>query len=304
MRALLLITVLAAMTAWANPKAMLSAGDGKVVLASTYLNSERLQISVSTTDAVFSGLFTFAADARVAAPSNTIGIYLWIPEEGVGDPSVEAFWKASGGDTRRAANFVQLLDRTVGLKVTVGERELKLGSGIYFSTTPYRPPVPLSRQEERLRAIFERNHPMPEPDKLDEPGFCLLTTVFVCDGMLISNRTPVTVNYRQPLARSAGGARFFYMPVFDRVPESISTADTNRYSITFVARGCSLAVTNGTLRATLGSGESVTFSPQRHQPFRALVTGGRNPQGGANGRQPVGPETNRTSAAAASRRSP
>ena len=35
-----------------------------------------------------------------------------------------------------------------------------------------------------------------------------------------------------------------------------------------------------------------------------IASGQANPQGGANGRQPVGSETNRTSAAAASRRSP
>jgi hypothetical protein len=37
---------------------------------------------------------------------------------------------------------------------------------------------------------------------------------------------------------------------------------------------------------------------------KSLARRGPNPQGGANGRQPFGPETNRASAAAASRRSP
>ena len=133
-----------------------------MTLTSAYLNSERLLVSVSPTDAVFSGSFTFAASG--AAPSNSIAIYLWLPEEGVDDPAVEALWKALGRGDLLATNAVQweVLDRTVGLR--------------------------------------------------------------------------------------------------------------------------------------LGSGESATFGPQRHQPFRAIATGRPSPQGGAKERQPLRSETNRASA--------
>jgi hypothetical protein len=44
--------------------------------------------------------------------------------------------------------------------------------------------------------------------------------------------------------------------------------------------------------------------PSQAQGFTCRVAAQFNPQGGANGGQPFGPETNRTSSAAASRRPP
>jgi hypothetical protein len=305
MRALFLIPLVAIATASANPKA--KPIDLSQAVISAYLDSEHVLISMSATDAVFSGSFTFATSP--GWPGGWfVNFYIWFPEDSAGDPTVDAFWKALGRDDLLATNAVQweILHRAVGLSIRLGERELSPGNGIEgFSATHYRRPVPLTPVDERVLATFRRHYPEAvDPDKLDELGFCLLAIQFVDNGSVISNRTPFRVSYRQPLARCAGGARFFYMPVFDGLPRDISTADTNRYSITFVARGCSLAVTNGTQSAILDSEASATFAPERHQPFRATATAGPSAQGRANGRQPGSSETNRTPAAAASRRSP
>ena len=305
MRALFLIPLLAAATASANPKA--KPIDLSQAVISAYLNSEHVLVSMSATHAVFSGSFTFATDQGWRWGC-FVNFYIWFPEDSAGDPAVDAFWKALGRDDLLATNAVQweTLERAVGLSIRLGERELRPGHGIEgVSVSHYRATVLLTPRDEQVRAMFRRQHPMAvEPDRLDEPGFCLLTVQFVDNGSVISNRTPFTLSYRQPLAQCAGGARFFYMPVFDGLPGSISTADTNRYSITFVAQGCSLAITNGTQTGAVDSGGSATFAPQRHEPFRATITAGPNPQGGANGSQPTRAETNRTSAEAASRRLP
>jgi hypothetical protein len=63
-----------------------------------------------------------------------------------------------------------------------------------------------------------------------------------------------------------------------------------------------------TRAGTVGLLQVLSFTDNPHAPkykYKLMQTGSSpNPQGGANGRQPFSSETNRTSAAAASRRSP
>lgn len=311
MRALFLIALLAVSTALANSR-VANRGPGGPALLRAYPNSEHLLVSISAAEAVFSGSFTFVtAHAWRGDFRLFVGLYIWLPEDSAGDPAVEAFWKALGRNDLMTTNGVHLqaLQRAVGLTVRVGDRELKPGKGLdSFFLKHYRPSVPLvpNPDQERVEATFRRRYPTygkPEPEEMEEPGFCLVGVTFVESGTVITNQT-LTVNYRQPLARCAEGGRFFYMPVFTGVPKDFSTTDTNRYSISFAARGCSLTITNGTQAATVSSGQSMTFGLQRHQPFRARATVGPSPQGGANGGQPSGSDTDGTSATAASRRSP
>ena len=313
MRAYLLIAVLAATTACANPKVV-----GPPPL-SAFLDSEKLQVSVTATDAVFGGSFTFATREPLSPPSDSdpwrgarpfaVDVYIWFPEEANGDPIVAEFWRTfrKGDINVLTTNAVgrEVFGRAVGLRVRVGERELRVGSDIAgFWALPYQPP-PNPEAERFISELHKALHePEPRSEQLTEPGFCVLELWFHDDGQMVRNRTPVTMCYRQPLARLGGEGRFFYMPVFANLPDGFSTADTNRYSLTFTTRGCSLAVTNGTQTAFIESGCSAVFAPQIHQPFRAASKPAPNPQGGANGRQPFSSEPNQASAAAASRRSP
>src|SRR5262249_30340621 len=126
----------------------------------------------------------------------------------------------------------------------------------------------------------------PRDEQLTEPGFCLLTLWFRDDGGMVWNRTPMTLSYRQPLARLGGERCFFYMPVFEDLPEGFSTTDTNRYSLTFDAVGCSLAITNGAQTALIGNGCSATFAPEIHQPFRGVSKVAPNQRSGPFGSEP------------------
>ena len=83
------------------------------------------------------------------------------------------------------------------------------------------------------------------------------------------------------------------------------STDTNVYSITLeAAPECELAITYGSQHFNVGSGGSLTLVPKHFQAIRATVTPRHNPQGGANARQRLSFETNRTSAETVSRRSP
>jgi hypothetical protein len=174
----------------------------------------------------------------------------------------------------------EVFERTVGLKIAVGERQLETGWDVHsFIALPYRPKRKDHESEQLLSELLKAMSKSEVPEsqsggvwsgELEEPGFCLLVLGFHDDGAIVRNQTPVTVSYRQPLARSKEGARTFYQPVFENLPDGRTTTDTNKYSITFVAQDCSLLITNGTQRATVESGGSLTLAPTIHQPFRVI----------------------------------
>jgi hypothetical protein len=285
MRAILVIGILTHALGFANPIFV-----GPPPLAA-YLDSERLLVSMSATEAVFTGSFTFATRELLRPPSDkdpwrgersmSVEVYIWFPEQSDGDPTVEEFWR-----TFRKSNFnfftsaaaTETFDRILGLKIRIGDRELKAGRGIdSFLAVPYRPPDP--ETDRFMSNLLKAAHiPQVPAPKLDEPGFCLLLLYFHDDGTLVRNRTQMTISYRQPLLRSTGGACFFYMPVFDNVPDGFSPNDTNRYSITFTAQGCSVTITNGTKIGIVDNHCSATFPPQLCQPFRAVSRVSLKPQ--------------------------
>jgi hypothetical protein len=78
--------------------------------------------------------------------------------------------------------------------------------------------------------------------------------------------------------------------VFHAAPIDLSEADFSRYI-------------DSVRPKSIGSYKGLTVADLKKYEKKVKVSSS-NPQGGANGRQPFSPETNRTSAAAASRRSP
>jgi hypothetical protein len=291
MRLLLAITLLVAASAAANPFAGIP----------TYMASERLEVSVSTADAKFVGHFLFRRAVAVASEQNSRVVFkipIWFPEENPKDKSVAAFWEAFAKNTSHViptgrvtwarpevvADWRRTLKRSIDLKVMVGEREIPVTVFDIFTADTMRVGIPKAWRE---------------------PGFCCVMFGFGIEPSLLRNEAQVTISYRQPLLRLNGQARSVYVPIFDNLPKGVSTADTNHYSITLMAdKDCVLSVQNGEERSIVRAGRSVALEPSHHRAIRVAVEPWSNPQGRANGRQPFSSETNRTSAAAASRRSP
>jgi len=288
MRATLLIILLVGKVAFANPKFI-----GPPPLTA-YIGSEKLVVSMTPTDANFTGCFAFSSCENLLMPAfadqwrgirpTTIQFYIWFPEEGNGDARIEEFWRTfRKGDINVLTTNVlgqEVFERSIGLRISVGERQLKIGWEVdSFIALPYRP-IRRDHESERLLSELLKSMPKSEvtesqtggvgPGELDEPGYCLLVLGFRDDGAIVRNQTPVKLTYRQPLAPSKEGARTFYQPVFENLPDGRTTADTNQYSITFVAQDCSLLITNGAEMATVESGNSLTLAPRIHQPFRVI----------------------------------
>ncbi len=138
-----------------------------------------------------------------------------------------------------------------------------------------------------------------------QPGFREWVCYIRLRYPLVKGEVPVSIRYTQPLRAMATNAVFCYVPIIHSNTGSGSAIDTNRFSIRIAALpGCSLTVTNGAEEYVVQSEGSINLRPEHLRPIWVGARRVSNPQGGVNGRQPVGPEATRTSAAAASRRSP
>src|ERR1035438_8264325 len=99
MRVAILIALFIGGTAYANPVVVLR--DSMVVLRDLkiYIDSEKLTVIISPTNATFNATFTFAfapstSDVnRASSPSARVTLPLWLPESRSGDPFLEKFWK-------------------------------------------------------------------------------------------------------------------------------------------------------------------------------------------------------------------
>lgn len=216
MRAVLLFSFFAWATAWANPIGFFSSGSSSSPSPMPiYLNSEKLLVSVSATDSVFSGSFTFAtkaplgltkeSDLREGARPVTVEMFIWFPEGSNGDPVVEDFWKTfHQGINVIGTNTLakEVFERAVGLKVRIGDRELSpLGElGVFVATSDQEPNRDVERILAGVASAFSGNEP--EFEHLGEPGLCRLEFWFHdCAKKLAWEHTPMTVSYRQPLVR-------------------------------------------------------------------------------------------------------
>jgi hypothetical protein len=235
------------------------------VPARVYITSEHLEVTVSPAVARFKGTFTFAAQAlndfNKEEQQTFMQLPIWFPQQKANDPAVNRFWDAFGTNILqiiRATNS-EALEKAVGLKILLGNQP-----------APLRAFVMLYQGGDRRRLQFT----LPESRPLlenQEPGFCCL--IFRVDGLgeLVKSNTPVSVSYRQPLFEDVGGRRFFYMPFFENLPATISTTDTNQYSMTLTARGCSLQVSTDGKSFSLKNGKSIVLAPQNRHAIRASV---------------------------------
>jgi hypothetical protein len=94
----------------------------------------------------------------------------------------------------------------------------------------------------------------------------------------------MTVSYRQPLLRTKGESRFFYLPMFTNLPRDISTTNTNRYAVTITSSGGTLRINMAGEDVTVGNSKTVTLAPKGLEPIRArLVPMSNHPAAGKAG---------------------
>lgn len=232
-----------------------------------YISFERLEVTVSPTDAAFKGTFEFSSpdfkDADKGTRETFMELPIWFPQQTSDDPSVNAFWRGFGTNM---LNIVRPHNRdafkkAVALKVFFGRQAMPINGFAMLYQGGDRRPFEFFRFKEW--EIFQ---------EIQEPGFCCL--LFHVDGLGESaqKHVPVTISYRQPLFKAGKMGRFFYLPIFENLPKDVSTADTNCYSIKLTtAPGCSLAVTNGLQTFQIRAGSSVTLIPKDRQAIRATV---------------------------------
>jgi hypothetical protein len=222
-----------------------------------YMSSERLTASISPDEAELKGTFTFSNQLAVAqAASIILEIPIWFPEIDPKDSSVADFWKSFRKDelTSVTPQIKVALEKSVGLHVSLGGEPL----------AAYRLTALTSTNSRQRWAPREWQQ---------ETGFCCLVFEFYFDHAAALTQKPLTISYRQPLLQVKGAGEFFYLPVLQNLPKSLSTTDTNRYTITIIAEPrCSLVVSNGGQKTLVEAGHSITLSPRHHQAIRAIAT--------------------------------
>lgn len=287
MRLAILIYVLFGSIAVANPLSLASIAGDRL-----YIASEQLTVTVSSNRATLRGVFRFNYRQDVPSPGQKsqvgLRVPVWFPELNPEERSVAEFWKAFADErhTEVNADTKDAFERALALRVFLADRPLEFKRFALLTPHDYR-------------MVWA------PPEWRQEPGFCCLAFDFYFqdDSVLVQNI--LTILWQQPLLQAKGEREFYYVPVFEGLPKGMPTTDKGRYLVTITAdSGCSLTVSSAGEKATIEPGRSEVFSPRHHQAIRVMVTTRANPQGGANGRQPVRSETNRMSAEAAPRRSP
>ena len=253
MRCAILIALCVAGTALANPRPF----PGPPFIY-PYLDLENLAVSISSTNATFTGTFKFNEEGFIPSavrddPQTRMLVQLpiWFPEKNSGDALVEKFWRTfPGGGTafwnEDSPLAKEVLEDSIGLKILVSPSGLAKLAESYFISERY-----LSRYVS------------------EDPGFVRLEVGFHLPAEVTWKRIPVTISYHHPLVRTNGVGRLYYAPYFDNLPQSISTADTNRYAITIEATpDCSLTVTTGDQKFSVEGGHRITLAPKAGQPIR------------------------------------
>jgi hypothetical protein len=255
MRLAAIIYVILCAAASANPLPGLNEAGALV-----YISSEQLSISLSPERANLKGVFTFKSRGTVKDPYMNqpvlMDIPIWFPEQNPKGSNVSGLWKAIPRDdvVMITPKIRDAFEKELPLRVSTGNQLLDIKRFSILTTDNHR----------------QRWAPV---DWQQEPGFwCIVPRFLVpnCSGL---TKEPMTISWQEPLLQVGGKGEFFYLPVFENLPATMTTTDTNRYAITIVAEPtCSVEVSNGNEKATVLPGQSRVFSPRHHQPIRAMVT--------------------------------
>ena len=263
--------------------------------AEVWMDSEKVAVTMSSSNANVVGTFSFVTSFRF--PLDLVDVHLdfpiWLPDESAEDPAMASFWRAYE-ERPNAPQTLRLLESALHLRVAVGGNYVHVEKALQYT-----------EQTSNIFSSFIGRARVSKFDVFEEPGFRCLLLWFTFSPRLLQPQVPLVAwaAYRQPLARSNGEGRLFYVPIFYNQPTNTVTTDTNRYAFTITAAAdCSLAVTNGERAYAVAPSHGVILSPIHCQPIRATASPRAKPQGGANRGQPFSSETNRISTTAASRR--
>ena len=185
-----------------------------------YLSSERLLIGLSAEEAIVSGSFTFRFEPDDPGPLRerriALQVPVWIPAESEHDPTVKPFWRAFGdgvfaggitdnnrGPFQAALHFLARLNDQP-LRVETLQAYSRLTNPVAVRWNWY-----WLRDQAEFQAFAA-----------DDIGCVIVHMVLGCSALL--NETPVTVIYRQPLAETADGHLFVYLPMFQEFPSRLT----------------------------------------------------------------------------------
>lgn len=228
-----------------------------------FISSEKLAVTIGPAEARFNGTFTFKVandDSNIehSVYVTKLQIPIWFPADPRQSPAVASFWNAVDKNDDMYAVYLidpackKAIEQAVDLKVVLGTL-----------TVPPTELVISGRGGYGYTRI---------PKSWRQPGYHVLLFTFMVSTRVIDGETPITISYRQPLLGRAGRSSFFYLPIFEHLPKSVSLSDTNHYSITLTAApNCDLAVTNGLFKTRLGADRDVVLSPRHLQAIHATV---------------------------------
>jgi hypothetical protein len=220
-----------------------------------YISFERLAVTIGTDAAEFTGTFKFETVGQKSYPTQTVGLELpiWFPVNTQDDPQMARFWSIFDQPyhTSFSSEEKQMLDEMLHLKVELAGKELPLAL------------LTISGRGDTSRFI---------PKNWEVLGCRVLLFSFAVTPEVIGNGNQVTISHRQPLLRKNGERYFLYTPIFDHLPKSTSTANTDLYAVTLTAGpGCDVTVKTGAFTSHLNEGQTVTLSPQHLQFIRGTV---------------------------------
>ncbi|EEF60850.1 hypothetical protein [Pedosphaera parvula] len=223
-----------------------------------YINSEQLAINICQDEARFKGVFTYNYVDEVLGREKTndliyLKIPIWFPEHNSEDPTVAAFWSAFQKD---ALNQItpgnrEVFDKAVGLDITLGDHPVNLNS---------------------FYAIGLGNNQDWAPEGWQKTNYNCLVFVVTEPNDFVHAKAPVTVTWRQPHMVFKNKKYFYYIPNFRYLPENISTATSDKYTVHLTAaRDCTSDVTIGPRQFFIHSGRGIVTGPRHHVPVEATI---------------------------------
>jgi hypothetical protein len=223
-----------------------------------YISSEKLDTAISQEEARLKAVLTYDYTHEVLGKEKTsdliyIKVPVWFPEHSTDDPTVAAFWSAFQKDALNPITPAnrEIFNKAVDLDITVGDHPVSLAS---------------------FYAIGLGNKQDWAPEGWQKTNYCCLVFVIAEPNDFVHNKTPVTMTWRQPHMVFKKKKSFYYVPNFKNLPESVSTAASDKYSLNLAsARDCTLDVTLGQRTFFIHSGKGIVTGPRHHVPIEATI---------------------------------